>query len=49
MVAIPGGVLLLLLCHREVAAPRDQNRGYTGINHIAFIQIFRKFPGIAIH
>ena len=42
MVAIPGGVLLVLLCHREIAATGDQNRGHPGINHIAFIQIFRK-------
>ena len=45
IVAIPGGVLLVLFCHREIAAPGDQNRGHPGINHIAFIQIFRKFPG----
>ena len=39
----------MLFCHREITAPGDQNRGHPGINHIAFIQIFRKFPGIAIH
>ena len=38
----------VFFCHREITAPGDQNRGHPGINHIAFIQIFRKFPILLI-
>ena len=48
-VLVPGRVLLFLSPHREIAAPGNQNRGYTGVNDIGSVEIFRQLAGVEVH
>ena len=49
VVAIPGGVLLGLFRHGEIAAPGNQNRRHTGVNGVALIEVFRQPAGVAVN
>ena len=49
VVAIPGGVLLGLFRHGEIAAPSDQNRRHTGVNGVALVEVFRQPAGVAVN
>ena len=49
VVAIPGGVLLGLFRHREIAAPGNQNGRHTDVNGVALIEVFRQPAGVAVN
>ena len=49
VIAIPGGVLLGLFRHGEIAAPGDQNGRNTGVNGVALIEVFRQPAGVAVN
>ena len=48
VIAVAGCVLLFFLPCGEVRAARNQDRGNTRVNLIAFIHVRRQFPGIGV-
>ena len=47
-IAVTGGVLLLFLANREIAAACNEDRGNTGFNGIVVVQIFRQLAGVDV-